>query len=174
MSNDRFAPDARVLSRPERTKRLDRSLRAIVFCGVLGIVLSATSLLTACAPMKTSSSISGSAVGSSVSSEKLDSFMRTIEADTRAGRLPGAVMLVSRDGQIVKASAVGIENPQTGKPMSRDAIFRIYSMTKPIVSIGIMTLVEEGRVKLSDPVSRYLPAMANGLRITRRITTPIH
>ncbi len=157
MSSHPVASDSRTLSRPGRARFLERSVSAIVLGGALGAAL----LLSACAPMKTDSSMSGSTAASTVSSARLDRFMSTVEADTRAGRIPGAVMLVSRDGQIVKASAVGVENPQTGKPMARDAIFRIYSMTKPIVSIGIMSLVEEGRIKLADPVSRYLPAMAN-------------
>jgi CubicO group peptidase (beta-lactamase class C family) len=157
MSKHRFASDTRHLSRPLRAGLSERSIKAVVLGGVIGAAL----LATACAPMKTGSSLSGSTAASTVSSARLDRFISTIEADTRAGRIPGAVMLVSRDGQMVKAAALGVENPQTGKPMARDAIFRIYSMTKPIVSIGIMILVEDGRIKLADPVSRYLPAMAN-------------
>jgi CubicO group peptidase (beta-lactamase class C family) len=89
----------------------------------------------------------------------LQRFMRQVDADAAAGRLPGAVLLVARHGQLVHASAVGRKDPGQATPMPRDAIFRIYSMTKPIVSIATMMLVEEGKVRLSDPISRIFPEM---------------
>jgi CubicO group peptidase (beta-lactamase class C family) len=89
----------------------------------------------------------------------IERFMKQVSADTAAGRLPGAVLLVARQGQLVHASAVGRLDPQRPAPMTRDAVFRIYSMTKPIVSIATMILVEEGQLRLSDPISRYFPEM---------------
>jgi CubicO group peptidase (beta-lactamase class C family) len=85
--------------------------------------------------------------------------MARVEADSKAGRLPGAVLLVARDGKLQYANAVGVQDPATGRPMARDTIFRIYSMTKPIVSIATMQLVEDGQLRLGDPVSRYLPEL---------------
>jgi CubicO group peptidase (beta-lactamase class C family) len=85
--------------------------------------------------------------------------MKRVEADSKSGRLPGAVLLVARDGRLQYANAVGVQDPATGKPMARDTIFRIYSMTKPIVSIATMQLVEDGRLRLGDPVSRWIPEM---------------
>jgi CubicO group peptidase (beta-lactamase class C family) len=72
-------------------------------------------------------------------------------------RLPGAVTLVVRDGRLAWFSALGFRDPATEAPMRRDAIFRIHSMTKPITSVALMRLVEQGRVLLSDAVARYLP-----------------
>ena len=89
----------------------------------------------------------------------IERFMKQVEADAAAGRLPGAVLLVSRHGQLVHASAVGKLAPGQTTPMSRDSVFRIYSMTKPIVSVATMMLVEEGQLRLSDPISRYFPEM---------------
>src|SRR5262245_39136747 len=73
-------------------------------------------------------------------------------------KLPGAVMLVARKGKLVHASALGVRDPRGADPMRTDTIFRIYSMTKPMVSVATMILVEEGRLQLTDPVSRWMPA----------------
>jgi len=73
-------------------------------------------------------------------------------------KLPGAVMMIARKGKLVYASALGVRDPKGADPMRTDTIFRIYSMTKPIVSVAAMILVEDGRIQLMDPVSRWLPA----------------
>ena len=75
-------------------------------------------------------------------------------------RLPGAVTLVMRRGKLAAFSAVGALGPASTAPLRRDAIFRIYSMTKPIVSVAAMQLFEQGRLLLSDPVAKYLPEFA--------------
>jgi len=74
------------------------------------------------------------------------------------GKLPGIVTIVARRGYVVHFEAVGLMDIASKKPMRRDAIFRIYSMTKPITSAALMTLYEEGRFELDDPVSKYIPA----------------
>ena len=74
------------------------------------------------------------------------------------GRLPHAATLVARHGEIVHRSCIGEARP--GVPLSEDAIFRIASMTKPITSLALMMLVEEGRVALSDPLVKYCPEFA--------------
>ncbi|MGZ5904389.1 MAG: serine hydrolase domain-containing protein [Reyranella sp.] len=73
------------------------------------------------------------------------------------GLVPGAVMLVARRGKIAWMSVQGKRAPDADDPMKFDSIFRIYSMTKPITSIALMQLVEEGRLQVSDPVAQYLP-----------------
>lgn len=77
-----------------------------------------------------------------------------------AGHVPGAVALVARHGKIAYHEAFGALAPG-GAPMTTDAIFRIYSMTKPIVSVAVMMLWEEGRLLLSDPIAKYIPAFAS-------------
>jgi len=82
-----------------------------------------------------------------------DAFRREIDK----GTTPGATMMVARRGQVGFFEAFGRQNPAASAPMTRDSIFRIYSMTKPIVSIGIMQLVEDGFLLLSDPLAKYIP-----------------
>jgi CubicO group peptidase (beta-lactamase class C family) len=82
-----------------------------------------------------------------------DAFKREIDK----GTIPGLTVMVARRGQIGWFEALGKQNPAAGAPMTRDSIFRIYSMTKPIVSIGVMQLVEDGFLLLSDPLAKYIP-----------------
>jgi len=94
-------------------------------------------------------------------SARLDRINRVIESHIADGLIPGAAMLIARRGKIVHQQALGRQAPDGAAPMRLDSIFRIYSMTKPIVSVAVMMLVEEGRLLLSHPVSRYLPQLAN-------------
>ncbi len=88
-------------------------------------------------------------------------LLQTLQAQVDVGRLPGAVLLIARQGQVLLHEAIGSLDPATGTPMPLDAIFRIYSMTKPLVSVATMQLVERGKLQLTDPVARYLPAFAD-------------
>jgi CubicO group peptidase (beta-lactamase class C family) len=94
------------------------------------------------------------------SSERLSLIRSVIQDEIDADRMPGAVVLVARIGEIVYADSIGFQNKAAEKPMPRNAIFRAASMTKPLISVVTMMLVEEGRLQLSDPVSKYLPALA--------------
>ena len=85
-----------------------------------------------------------------------DAFQREIDK----GTTPGVVSMVARRGQIGWFEAQGKQNPAESAPMTRDSIFRIFSMTKPMVSIGIMQLVEDGHILLNDPLSKYIPEFA--------------
>ena len=86
------------------------------------------------------------------------------EQDVQQGSIPGAVALVARRGKLVYLEAFGYSDREQGLTMSVDSIFRIASMTKPMVSVAVMMLVEEGLVRLVNPVSVYLPAL-KGLRV---------
>jgi CubicO group peptidase (beta-lactamase class C family) len=77
------------------------------------------------------------------------------------GKLPGVLTLVARRGQVAHLGCSGVRNVATGEAMTPDTIFRVYSMTKPIVSVALMTLYEEGRFQLDDPVSRFIPSWAD-------------
>ncbi len=85
-----------------------------------------------------------------------DAFRREVDK----GTLPGATILVARKGQIGWFDAVGKQSPADSRPMAHDTIFRVVSMTKPIVSVGIMMLVEEGPLLLADPVAKFIPEFA--------------
>ncbi|QCB44679.1 serine hydrolase domain-containing protein [Hydrogenophaga sp. PAMC20947] len=87
-------------------------------------------------------------------------LISVLRAEVDRGYLPGAVVLLARHGRIALHEAVGQLNPAHDPAMARDAIFRIYSMTKPVVSVAVMMLVEQGRLLLTDPVEKYLPAFA--------------
>lgn len=88
----------------------------------------------------------------------LDRLLKEKYVDT--GRLPGTLTQVWRRGELAYTSLVGSMDLERKTPMREDAIFRIYSMTKPIVSVAVMMLVEEGRFVLSDPISIFLPALS--------------
>ncbi|MCK2149185.1 beta-lactamase family protein [Marinobacter alexandrii] len=79
----------------------------------------------------------------------------------KTGKLPGAVTLVARHGQVVWTHAQGLMDVERNKPARNDTIFRIYSMTKPVTSIAMMQLYEQGRFLLDDPVHKYIPAWRN-------------
>ncbi len=93
--------------------------------------------------------------------ERTQRLMDVLRREVDSGKLPGAVAMIARRGQIGLFEAVGQQDPGTGIPMKTDSIFRIYSMTKPVVSVAVMMLVERGQLLLSDPVSRWLPEYAN-------------
>src|SRR5499426_3687768 len=86
-----------------------------------------------------------------------DAFKREVDK----GTLPGATVMVARRGQIGWFDAIGRQSPVAAAPMAHDSIFRIFSMTKPIVSVGIMMLVEEGHFILGDPVAKFIPEFAD-------------
>jgi CubicO group peptidase (beta-lactamase class C family) len=86
-----------------------------------------------------------------------DAFRRDIDK----GIIPGVTILVARRGQIGWFEALGKQNPAGDRPMAQDTIFRIFSTTKPIVSVGVMMLLEEGHFLLNDAIAKYIPEFAN-------------
>jgi len=94
-----------------------------------------------------------------LSSSQLARIEATTQKYVDSGLVPGAVMLVARRGKIAWTRTLGFRDRVAKDPMRPDSIFRIYSMTKPIVSVAAMMLVEEGKMQVSDPVSKYLPEM---------------
>ncbi len=105
--------------------------------------------------------------------ERTQRLMDVLRREVASGRLPGAVAMIARRGQIALLEAVGQQDPATGAPMQTDSIFRIYSMTKPVVSVAVMMLVERGQLLLSDPVSRWLPEFAKQQVATAQGLEPI-
>jgi CubicO group peptidase (beta-lactamase class C family) len=77
------------------------------------------------------------------------------------GKIPGSLALVARHGKVCYLDVAGQRDVERGEPMTADTIFRIYSMTKPITSVAIMTLFEKGLLSLTDPVHRYIPSWRN-------------
>jgi CubicO group peptidase (beta-lactamase class C family) len=92
-----------------------------------------------------------------VSAVRLERASALFRADADTSQAPGYVLMVARDGKLLHASAVGFRDREHSLPMTMDTRFRIASMTKPITSVAVMMLYEEGRFHLDDPVARYLP-----------------
>ena len=91
------------------------------------------------------------------SSTRLNRIDTILKADTSSGKLVGAVVMIARKGKIAYFKSFGMRDKAVSAPLKTDAIFRIYSMTKPFVSVATMILHEEGKLFLSDPISKYLP-----------------
>ncbi|HXS92735.1 MAG TPA: serine hydrolase domain-containing protein [Steroidobacteraceae bacterium] len=105
-----------------------------------------------------------------ISPARLERATAVLQAAVDQGQYAGAVMLVARRGQIVQWQALGYRDVARTDPMRVDTIFQIYSMTKPITSVAALLLMEEGRLTLDDPVSRFLPEFARTRPATRPIT----
>ncbi|MDQ3261467.1 MAG: beta-lactamase family protein [Pseudomonadota bacterium] len=99
------------------------------------------------------------------SAERLAKITRVFKQEVEQGKLPGAVMMIVRKNRLVYSESVGFQNKDSSTPLSKDAIFRIYSMTKPMVSVAAMMLVEDGKMQLNDPVSKHLPLM-KGMQVS--------
>ncbi|MGD0414360.1 MAG: serine hydrolase domain-containing protein [Terriglobales bacterium] len=96
-----------------------------------------------------------------LSSERLERIAGTVQRSIDDKRIAGAVTLVARRGHVAWFKAQGMADREAGKPMRPDTMFRICSMTKPITSLAVMMLYEEGHFLLDDPVSKYLPEFKN-------------
>jgi CubicO group peptidase (beta-lactamase class C family) len=100
-----------------------------------------------------------------VSAKKLERIREVLKSEIDQGKLPGTVVMIARKGKLIYSDALGFQDKSEGKAMSLDSVFRIYSMTKPLVSVAAMMLVEDGKVQLTDPVSKFLPAF-KGQRVS--------
>ena len=93
-----------------------------------------------------------------MSSDRLAQITPTMQSYVDSNKLAGIATLVVRQGQIVHSDAVGYQDKEANIPLHDDTIYRIYSMTKPIISIALMQLYEKGKFQLYDPVEKYIPA----------------
>src|SRR5262245_42466011 len=92
-----------------------------------------------------------------ISSQRLQRINELMQRNIDAGNIAGAVTLVARNGRVAHLAAQGLMDIETRKPMSTDALFRIMSMTKPVVGVAVLMLVDEGKVRLNDPISKFIP-----------------
>lgn len=93
-----------------------------------------------------------------LSSERLARIGTKLEADIAEGKIPGAVVLVARKGKIAYFKSFGTRDEKKSLPVEKDSIFRVYSMTKPVIGVAAMILLEEGKLTLADPVAQYIPS----------------
>ena len=94
------------------------------------------------------------------SAEGLAKIQPAMQALVDSGKFAGVLTLIARKGKIVHFETAGLRDRESDKPMTEDTLFRIYSMTKPVTSVAIMMLYEEGKLKLDDPVSKFIPEFA--------------
>jgi len=96
-----------------------------------------------------------------MSAERLALIRKSVEAEIAAGQMPGAVLAIARHGKLVYLEAFGYRDKAAGVPMTTDSIFRVASMTKPMVAVGALQLVEQGRLLIDDPLAKYFPKFAD-------------
>ncbi len=113
----------------------------------------------AAAPSRALEMVAPESVG--MDSERLSRVTDAMQGFVDEGLLSGVVTMASRDNKLVHYEAVGYRDVEAQAPMTRDTLFRIYSMSKPVTGTALMILYEEGKFKLSDPVGKYLPELAN-------------
>ncbi|MFH1044729.1 MAG: serine hydrolase domain-containing protein [Pseudomonadota bacterium] len=130
-----------------------RPLFARIFAPALALSISTLGYAADPLPMAQPESVG-------MSSERLDKLSTYFKKEISDGKLPGVVIAVARKGKLVMYESLGVQDPAAKEPMKKDAIFRIYSMTKPLVSVAAMQLVEDGAIQLVDPVSKFLPEFA--------------
>ena len=137
-------------------------MKTAVLCALLLTVLSLPALTA-------SPTAKPEEVG--LSSERLARINQMIERRIAAGDLAGAVTIVARKGKVVHHSAQGMMDLDSKKPMASSSMFRIAPMTKPVIGVAVMMLVEEGKLHLNDPVSRYIPQFKD-MKVAMPIATP--
>ena len=109
---------------------------------------------------KTPSTSAALAANAGLHPERAARLLAVLQSEIDRQRLPGAVAMIVRNGKVVMFESLGQQNPADASSMALDSIFRIYSMTKPIVSVAVLMLMEQGKLLLSDPVGKYLPEYA--------------
>jgi len=96
-----------------------------------------------------------------MSSQRLGKLKSEMQGLVDRNQLPGVVTMVAKDGKVVEFEVAGKRDVESGAPLQKDSIFRIYSMSKPIVGVAMMMLFEEGKWQLNDPVAKHIPEFAN-------------
>lgn len=140
------------------------SMRAAVLALAAGLAFASagpTAGATKGVDPKVSSIVRGDAAALGFDPAKLEAAKAGLKADVAAGKIAGAYLMIGRHGKVAFQEGFGVQGPGQATPMSEETIFRVFSMTKPIVSVTAMTLVEQGKLDLDAPVSKYLPEYAN-------------
>src|SRR6202140_5325178 len=117
----------------------------------------ATTLALAAVPLIAGSVPTAKPEDVGMSADRLKRIDQMVQRRIDAGELSGAVTIVARKGKVVHLEAQGVMDLESKKPMAKDTMFRVASMTKPVTGLAIMMMIEEGKVRLNDPVSRYIP-----------------
>jgi CubicO group peptidase (beta-lactamase class C family) len=127
-----------------------RSLKALAFVFVMTLALVAQ--------LRADELQTAKPADVGLSPERLDRITKWLKDDSDAGKIPGAVLMILRHGKVAYFESVGLLDPETRAPMRKDAIFRIYSMSKPITTTAVMMLAEQGKITLDEPIAKYIPS----------------
>ena len=127
-------------------------MKTAVRCALLVVALTASTVASV-------SVVKPEDVG--LSAARLQRITEMVQRRIAAGDLAGAVTIVARRGKVAHLSTLGVMDLDSKKPMTAESMFRIASMTKPVIGVSIMMLVEEGKLHLNDPVARFIPQFAN-------------
>jgi CubicO group peptidase (beta-lactamase class C family) len=131
-------------------------MKRVITVVIVAMLVAATRLMFAAGSVPV-----GKAEDVGLSTERLKRVSEAVDRHIAAGNVAGAVTLVARRGKIAHFDAQGVMDVDTKKPMAKDNLFRLASMSKPITGVAIMMLVEEGKIRLTDPVSRFIPEFTN-------------
>lgn len=153
---------------PAVPREVDSHLRTMV---ALASALLTLVSLTACAG-QVGDAEDSFALRAGTSAERFARLADTLGRHVERGELVGVASLVARDGEVVHFDVRGLRDRERNLPLTRDTIYRIYSMTKPITSVAVMILVERGQILLGDPISKYIPALA-GMKVLRTPTSAL-
>ncbi|MHB8086113.1 MAG: serine hydrolase domain-containing protein, partial [Dehalococcoidia bacterium] len=141
-----------------RIGNISKNTLWLVCSAILISILLASSVLAACAGPANVASGPTKLEDAGLSSAKLDEIGATLTADIADGKINGAVLLVARNGKTAYLKSFGTRDADNKLPMQTDSIFRIFSMTKSLTAVSVAMLMEEGKLALTDPVSKYIPA----------------
>ena len=138
------------------------AIAASVFCfPVYAQTMTPPSSLPAAAAINGDPLPRGKPEDAGLSSERLGEIAKVLNADIERGRIPGAVIAIARKGRLVYFEAFGFRDKANNVPMTKDTIFNIASMTKPMAALAALQLAEQGKIKIDDPVSAYFPQFAS-------------
>src|SRR3954454_18420540 len=147
----------------EPAARLRRGFRGAGSMNLIALRLLAGAALLVCAasiaPARAESGFDRPA-GALFNLQKLERIGEFFRNEIAEGRIPGAIVLIQQHGRPVYFEKFGVRDVTTGLPMIDDTIFTVYSMSKPVTSVAAMMLVDEGKLKLSDPLEKYIPSFA--------------
>lgn len=123
-------------------------------------VLAGSALLLLAAPQSRAEGTFDIPAGAHFNRQKLGKIGEFFRNEVETGKIPGAILLIEQHGKPIYHQFFGVRDPATKLPMTDDTIFRIFSMTKPITSVAAMILIDQNKLKLDDPVEKYIPSFA--------------
>src|ERR1700692_3675070 len=136
--------------------RIDGSARLFVVAGLACLIVA-----IAVGGWSVGRAESPSPGSTGFSQEKLERVGDYIRNEIATGKIPGAILLIRQHDHPVYFESFGLRDVESQHPMTADTIFRLYSMSKPVTSVAAMMLVDDGKLSLGDPVSKYIPAFAD-------------